>query len=96
MKPLVVSCGTGALELLEVQLEGRKRMSAADFANGQRLAENEDIRRVTPLNLPLGYAYAATYAGIRQVEKDDLALIVTGLPAAPPPCSPRTACRRRR
>jgi glutamate N-acetyltransferase/amino-acid N-acetyltransferase len=33
------------------------------------------------LNLPLGYAYAATYAGIRQVEKDDLALIVTGLPA---------------
>jgi glutamate N-acetyltransferase/amino-acid N-acetyltransferase len=34
------------------------------------------------LNLPLGYAYAATYAGIRQVEKDDLALIVTGLPAS--------------
>jgi glutamate N-acetyltransferase/amino-acid N-acetyltransferase len=34
------------------------------------------------LNSPLGYAYAATYAGIRQVEKDDLALIVTGLPAS--------------
>jgi len=34
------------------------------------------------LNLPLGYTYAATYAGIRQVEKDDLSLIVTGLPAA--------------
>jgi glutamate N-acetyltransferase/amino-acid N-acetyltransferase len=34
------------------------------------------------LNLPLGYAYAATYAGIRQVEKDDLALIVTGLAAS--------------
>jgi glutamate N-acetyltransferase / amino-acid N-acetyltransferase len=33
------------------------------------------------LNLPLGYAYSATYAGIRQVEKDDLALIVSGLPA---------------
>ena len=33
------------------------------------------------MNLPLGYAYSATYAGIRQVEKDDLALIVTGLPA---------------
>jgi methionyl-tRNA formyltransferase len=43
VKPLVVSCGSGALELLEVQLEGRKRISAADFANGQRLAENEDI-----------------------------------------------------
>ena len=28
------------------------------------------------MNLPLGYAYAATYAGIRSVEKDDLALIV--------------------
>ena len=33
------------------------------------------------MSLPLGFAYAATYAGIRQVEKDDLALIVTGLPA---------------
>jgi len=33
------------------------------------------------LNLPLGYAYASTYAGIRPVEKDDLALIVSGLPA---------------
>ena len=33
------------------------------------------------MNLPLGYAYSATYAGIRQVEKDDLALIVTGLAA---------------
>ena len=42
-RPLVVRCGAGALELLEVQLEGRKRISAADFANGQRLAENEDI-----------------------------------------------------
>jgi glutamate N-acetyltransferase/amino-acid N-acetyltransferase len=33
------------------------------------------------LSLPLGYLYSATYAGIRQAEKDDLALIVTGLPA---------------
>lgn len=33
------------------------------------------------MNLPLGYSFAATYAGIRQVEKDDLALIVSGLPA---------------
>jgi glutamate N-acetyltransferase/amino-acid N-acetyltransferase len=33
------------------------------------------------LNLPLGFAYSAVYAGIRQVEKDDLALIVSGLPA---------------
>ena len=34
------------------------------------------------MKLPLGYAYAATYAGIRQIEKDDLALIVSGLPAS--------------
>ncbi|MBM3774619.1 MAG: methionyl-tRNA formyltransferase, partial [Acidobacteria bacterium] len=39
---LFVSSGSRtALELLEVQLEGRKKMPAADFANGQRLAENE-------------------------------------------------------
>jgi methionyl-tRNA formyltransferase len=43
VKPPVAACGEGALELVEVQLEGRKRMSAADFANGQRLAENEGI-----------------------------------------------------
>jgi methionyl-tRNA formyltransferase len=30
-----------ALELLEVQLEGKKRLTGADFANGQRLQENE-------------------------------------------------------
>jgi len=33
------------------------------------------------LNLPLGYAYSTTYAGIRKAEQDDLALIVSGLPA---------------
>src|ERR1019366_940747 len=38
--------------------------------------------RAADLKLPLGYAYAATYAGIRQIEKDDLALIVSGLPAS--------------
>jgi len=41
LKPVVVAAGEGALELLEVQLEGRKRIAAADFANGQRLQENE-------------------------------------------------------
>jgi glutamate N-acetyltransferase/amino-acid N-acetyltransferase len=34
------------------------------------------------LKLPLGYLYSATYAGIRQAEKDDLALIVSGMPAS--------------
>jgi methionyl-tRNA formyltransferase len=41
LKPLVVACGEGVLELVEVQLEGRKRISAADFANGQRLTDND-------------------------------------------------------
>jgi glutamate N-acetyltransferase/amino-acid N-acetyltransferase len=34
------------------------------------------------LNLPLGFRYAATYAGIRKVKKNDLALIVSDAPAA--------------
>ena len=33
------------------------------------------------MKLPQGYTYAATYAGIRQVQKNDLALMVSGLPA---------------
>ena len=41
LQPLTVACGAGQLELLEVQLEGRKRIPAADFANGQRLADND-------------------------------------------------------
>ncbi|HUI76873.1 MAG TPA: methionyl-tRNA formyltransferase [Bryobacteraceae bacterium] len=41
LKPPVVACGSGSLELVEVQLEGRKRMPAADFANGQRLSEKD-------------------------------------------------------
>jgi methionyl-tRNA formyltransferase len=43
VKPPVVNCGAGGLELVEVQLEGRKRMPAADFANGQHLTENESL-----------------------------------------------------
>lgn len=41
VKPVLVSTGDGLLELSEVQLEGRKRISASDFANGQRLSHNE-------------------------------------------------------
>jgi glutamate N-acetyltransferase / amino-acid N-acetyltransferase len=33
------------------------------------------------MTLPLGYTYSAVYAGIRAAQKDDLALIVSGLPA---------------
>ena len=42
-KPLIVACGGSALELRTVQLEGRKRIAAADFANGQRLTDNDRI-----------------------------------------------------
>ena len=41
LHPLRVDCGEGALEPVEVQLEGRKRMTAEAFANGQRIADNE-------------------------------------------------------
>lgn len=34
------------------------------------------------MNLPLGYRYSAVYAGIRKQERDDLGLIVSGIPAA--------------
>jgi methionyl-tRNA formyltransferase len=40
-KPPVVMCGAGALELLEVQLEGRRRISGAEFMNGQRVTDND-------------------------------------------------------
>jgi methionyl-tRNA formyltransferase len=42
-RPLVIACGEGTLELQEVQMEGRKRIPAGDFANGQRLTENEKL-----------------------------------------------------
>jgi methionyl-tRNA formyltransferase len=48
VKPLLVACGAGLLELHEVQIEGRKRISAADFANGQRLSENEILGEPRP------------------------------------------------
>ncbi len=35
-----------------------------------------------PFDLPLGYKYATAYAGIRKEQKDDLALIVSTVPAA--------------
>jgi len=38
---LIVACGRGAIELLEVQPEGGRRMSAADFARGQRLTAED-------------------------------------------------------
>ncbi len=41
---LLANCGEGTvLELLEVQLEGRRRITAAEFVNGQRPSENETL-----------------------------------------------------
>ncbi|MCX6620173.1 MAG: methionyl-tRNA formyltransferase, partial [Acidobacteria bacterium] len=41
---LLVACGGGSiLELREIQVEGRKRISAEAFLNGQRLAQNESL-----------------------------------------------------
>jgi methionyl-tRNA formyltransferase len=41
---LLISCGEDTtLELLEVQLEGRKRISGEAFLNGQRLEQNERL-----------------------------------------------------
>src|ERR1700733_7749237 len=41
-KSLLVACGGGTmLDLIEVQMEGRKRISAEAFLNGQHLKENE-------------------------------------------------------
>lgn len=41
-KRLFVACGQmTALEVLEMQVEGRRRASAADFLNGQRLGDSE-------------------------------------------------------
>ncbi len=34
------------------------------------------------MSLPLGFRYAATYAGIRKIAKDDLALVVSDAPAS--------------
>jgi methionyl-tRNA formyltransferase len=40
---ILVSCGKGALLLEEVQLEGKKRMSAYEFALGQRLKKGDNL-----------------------------------------------------
>lgn len=42
-KRLLVSTGDGAIELLEVQLQGKKRISGEAFRNGQRLLDNERL-----------------------------------------------------
>jgi methionyl-tRNA formyltransferase len=41
---LLAGCGSNtALQLIEVQLEGKKRMSASDFARGYRPSAGESL-----------------------------------------------------
>ena len=40
---LVVACGTGAVEVLELQQPGRQRLSATDFLNGYALQEGDRL-----------------------------------------------------
>ena len=40
---LIVVCGRGALDLVEVQLEGRKRVGARDFINGMHAQVGEQL-----------------------------------------------------
>jgi methionyl-tRNA formyltransferase len=42
-KKLYAGCRGGAIELLEVQLEGKKRMTAAAFLNGFTLSEGDTL-----------------------------------------------------
>ena len=43
-KRLIVACKTGSVELTEVQFEGSKRMSGADFMNGRHLKKGDLLR----------------------------------------------------
>lgn len=42
-KRMIVGCGDGAIELLEVQAEGAKRLPASDFMNGKRIQMGEQL-----------------------------------------------------
>jgi methionyl-tRNA formyltransferase len=45
---VLVACGGGtSLELLEVQLEGRKRVAVGAFVNGRRIGHNEVLGEMT-------------------------------------------------
>jgi len=45
---LLAACGSGTvLELEELQLEGRKKVSAGAFLNGQRLGDTEILGEMT-------------------------------------------------
>ena len=44
LSPFIVACGEGAVEITELQPEGKKRMSAQSFINGLHNIKSEDLR----------------------------------------------------
>ena len=44
LNPFIVAGGEGSLEILEIQPEGKKRMSAKDFANGLKNTGTKDMK----------------------------------------------------
>ena len=38
-----VACGTGTLKITELQIEGKKRMSCADFLRGVKIEAGEHL-----------------------------------------------------
>ena len=61
---------------------GAPQGGADDFLNGQRPQSGETLGKGERVKLPLGYRFASTYAGIRKDKRDDLALIVSDVPAS--------------
>lgn len=43
LSPLVVACGSGAVEILELQPEGKKKMDARSFINGLHADSAEEL-----------------------------------------------------
>ena len=43
LKPLIVACGEGAVEIKELQPEGKKRMDASSFINGLHISSPDEI-----------------------------------------------------
>lgn len=44
LNPFIVACGEDSLEIIEIQPEGKKRMSAKDFANGLKNTGTKDLK----------------------------------------------------
>ena len=50
LEPFTVACGEGAIELTEVQAEGKKRMPASAFINGLHVSSASELRFETKEN----------------------------------------------